>query len=279
MALRTVVKRIGGWILAGTRSLSYLNLVQEVLMGFSMKNASAVDRRSLLRFGGIVAVSALLPACSSGGSTTAHETEEPETDHSPMTAEKALTRLRYGNGRFAAGNAIHPDQGSKRRAELTAGQHPIATILSCVDSRVPPELIFDEGLGNLFVIRTAGQVVDHAVMGSIQFGVEELHIPLIVVLGHSNCGAVKATIEAIQKNSAPTGSDIDALVTAIKPAVEKARASKPEDLVAASVKANIEAVRGNLSKADLIGKEIQERKVTLVGAQYNLATGKVEFYE
>lgn len=223
-------------------------------------------------------VGAVLGGC---GSDTTAESEVAETHSSAeaMTAEKALTRLRYGNSRFAAGNATHPDQTRARRKELASGQHPIATILSCVDSRVPPELIFDQGLGGLFVIRTAGQVVDQAVLGSIQFGVHELHIPLIVVLGHSSCGAVKATIEAVEKNSAATGSDVDTLIEAIRPAVEHAKEEKPSDLVAATVKANIEAVATTLTKAALIAPAVQQREVTVIGAQYDLTSGTVEFFD
>ena len=237
-----------------------------------------LDRRAILRFGGLVAGGALLSACTATAETTAAETgESASAEHSTLTAAAAPDRLRSGNRRFAGGNAIHPDEGAERRKELATGQHPIATVLSCVDSRVPPELVFDEGLGDLFVIRTAGQVVDHAVLGSIQFGVHELHIPLVVVLGHSACGAVKATIEAIEKNSPATNSDVDALVAAIKPAVEKAKEDKPKDLVQATVRKNINNVLSTLSKAAILSTEIAERKLTIVGAYYDLATGKVEF--
>ncbi|CAG1011826.1 Carbonic anhydrase 2 [Anaerolineales bacterium] len=108
--------------------------------------------------------------------------------------EQALQRLLEGNRRFVE-NKSQLDGSEKRRREIATGQHPFATILGCVDSRVPPELIFDQGLGELFVIRTAGEVLDQAVLGSIEFGVEELKIPLLMVLGHKNCGAIKATRE------------------------------------------------------------------------------------
>ena len=139
-----------------------------------------MDRRNALRLGGGALVGVLLGGC--GGA----EPEQPvEADPSAeVTPESALNRLKYGNGRFAEGNATHPRQGSERRKELDTGQHPFAAILSCVDSRVPPELVFDAGLGDLFVIRSAGQVLDQAVLGSVQYGVHELHVPLVLVLGH-----------------------------------------------------------------------------------------------
>lgn len=222
---------------------------------------------------------AALAGCSSSSSSTTAESTASHSAEERLSAAEALERLKHGNDRFAKGNSIHPDEGSDRRKELTSGQHPIATVLSCVDSRVPPELIFDEGLGDLFVIRTAGQVVDHAVMGSLQFGVHELEIPLLIVLGHSSCGAIKATIEAVEKNSASTNSDVDALVAALKPAVEKAKDDKPKDLVAASVKVNVENVLDSLHKAAILGQEAQDRKLTIVGATYDLATGVVTFME
>jgi carbonic anhydrase len=251
----------------------------------------AVGRRGLLRLGGLAAASAVLAGCGSADSGTAgcepaeeaadeHAAEgaEEEAAHKPLTADQALERLRYGNRRFAAGNAKHPKQGSARRRELVSGQHPIAAVLSCVDSRVPPELVFDEGLGGLFVIRTAGQTLDHAVLGSLQFGVHELHIPLLVVLGHSSCGAVKATVETVESRSAATGTDVDALVAAIRPAVERAKARNPDDLVAAAIRENITGGVRALAAAEVLTGAVRERKLRIVGSQYDLASGKVVFY-
>jgi carbonic anhydrase len=232
-----------------------------------------MDRRGVLRIGGALLVAPLFGGC--GGE---HE-DEPEVEESgaEVTPENALTRLRYGNQRFVAGNATHPRQNTKYRAELDAGQHPFATILSCVDSRVPPELVFDSGLGDLFVSRTAGQVVDQAVLGSIQFGVHELHIPLIVVLGHSKCGAVKATVEAVEKGSAQSGTAIDVLVTAIRPAVDAVRGSS--DVLGGAVDKNIENVTAKLRGAGVIKDEVAKKEVQVVGARYDLATGKVTFFD
>lgn len=236
----------------------------------------SINRREALRLGGAAVLGSLLAGCGSDEATVEPEGGE---SHAVSTPAEALERLKHGNARFVGGNAIHPQQGAKHRAGLAAGQHPFATVLSCVDSRVPPELVFDEGLGDLFVSRTAGQVIDKAVLGSIQFGVHELHIPLLVVLGHSNCGAVKATIEAVEKNAPASGTDIDALVTAIRPAVEKAKGDKPKDLLDASVTANVNAVTKQLGAAPLIATAIGEKKLIVIGARYDLATGAVAFLE
>jgi len=232
------------------------------------------DRRALLRLGAALAAGSVLTGC--GAAAEEHEAEAAEEGHEgALTAEEALERLKHGNARFVGGNALHPGQTRARRGELAAGQNPIATVLSCVDSRVPPELVFDEGLGELFVARSAGQALDKALLGSLQFGVHELHIPLLVVLGHSKCGAVKATIEAIEKKAPASGTDIDSLVAAIKPAVEQA--SGAGDLLAAAVKENVKNVVAKLAVAPVLAAAVAEKKLTIVGAVYDLTTGKVDF--
>lgn len=253
---------------------------------------SALSRRRLLTLSGATAATlavsgtalgaTLLTGC--GSSNPAAAEEESAADHAgasevPLTATQVLARLGHGNKRFVGGNAIHPDQSQNRRKELATAQHPIAIVLSCVDSRVPPELIFDEGLGGLFVIRTAGQAVDHAVLGSIQFGVHELHVPVLMVLGHSACGAVKATIEAVEKQSEVTGTDLDTLYAAIKPSLVRAKEHKPADLVAATVRENIKTVVTTLTHATIIADTVAEKKLTVVGAHYDLASGVVEVFK
>jgi carbonic anhydrase len=155
-----------------------------------------------------------------------------------INADQSLQRLMEGNKRFMTTNPLYPNLTSERRAEVAKGQNPFAIIFGCVDSRVPPELVFDQGLGDLFVIRTAGQALDDAVLGSIQFGVEELNIPLVMVLGHGKCGAVAATIQVVEKNAVAHGQ-INTLVEIIKPAVETAM-GKQGDLLENSVRANIQ---------------------------------------
>jgi carbonic anhydrase len=233
-----------------------------------------------LRLGLLAGVGVAAAAC---GSKTGNEVgQEAPTSAAPSeptvtNPDDAIARLKAGAERFASGGVQRPDQDTTYRATLAAGQHPFACILSCVDSRVPPEIVFDQGLGDLFVTRTAGQVVDHAVLGSIQYGVAELKIPLVVVLGHEKCGAVKATVEAVEKNSAPGGNDIDVLVTAIKPAVQKAEADKATDMLDASVRNNVANIVTDIGTKPILSAAVAAGTLKIVGARYDLDTGKVEF--
>ncbi len=188
--------------------------------------------------------------------------------------DEALVRLMEGNKRFVAFNSKHPNANANRLAEVAKSQAPFATIFSCVDSRVPPELVFDRGLGDLFVTRTAGQVPDRAVLGSIEYGAEHLHIPLLMVLGHKYCGAVKATIETVESHGHAHGN-IAALVEGITPAVEKARAAGGlmlDNVVKANVALTVERMKHEPALAEMIKKG----EVKVVGAVYNLDTGEVE---
>lgn len=190
-----------------------------------------------------------------------------------MTANEALTLLLEGNERYANMQSSYPDQTIERRNEVAGGQHPFAIIFGCVDSRVPPELVFDQGLGDLLVIRTAGHVIGDAALGSIEFGVEELGIPLIVVLGHEKCGAVAATITAVEQNIV-AHDKIQTLVDHIKPAVEQAR-NQPGDLCHNAILSNIELVVNTLKETPLLQEFVEKGKLTIVGACYELETGKV----
>jgi carbonic anhydrase len=174
------------------------------------------SRRGFLSLSGLSALSLALAACGGGSSA-------PPAEAAIESPEEALLRLLEGNARFVADKNLPIDEGKDRRAKLVKRQRPFATVFSCVDSRVPPELVFDRGLGDLFVIRTAGEVIDQAVLGSIEYGVAELEIPLLVVLGHSGCGAVKATVTSMTTGEAPD-ADIAYLVTKLTPAVEAAKA-------------------------------------------------------
>lgn len=172
-------------------------------------------RRGFLGLSGIAAMSVVLAAC--GGGETAAATEE-----AVETPEEALLRLVEGNIRYAADKSTEMNEGKERREKLVKRQRPFATVFSCVDSRVPPELVFDRGLGDLFVIRTAGQVIDQAVLGSIEYGVAELEIPVLLVMGHSACGAIKATVASIATGEVPE-AEIAYLVDSLAPAVAKAK--------------------------------------------------------
>lgn len=243
--------------------------------------ATRLDRRAALRLGGTAVLGAAVAGCSTGDNGTpavaTRSTEPDRSDSTALTAAQAMSRLQAGNARFVAGQPHYPDQASSRRAALAAGQHPFAQVLSCADSRVPPELVFDQGLGDLFTTRSAGQVIDRAVLGTIQFGVAEFGIPLLVVLGHSKCGAVKATLEAVEKHSAASGTDVDALVAAIRPSVEAAEATHPADLLAAAVKQNVADVVAHLATAPVLAPAVAAAKLKIVGAVYDLATGTVTF--
>jgi carbonic anhydrase len=194
--------------------------------------------------------------------------EAPITD-----ADEVLQRLMEGNLRYSTNRATDLNESAVRRIEIAKAQRPFAAIFGCVDSRVPPEIIFDHGLGDLFVIRTAGHIIDRAVLGSIEFGIVELTIPLIMVLGHERCGAVKATIEAIEQHQdAP--NQIDMLVDSIRPAVERAR-SQPGDLLENAVQANIELTVSRLKASPILAEAIQKGRLEVVGARYDLDTGTV----
>ncbi len=196
---------------------------------------------------------------------------------SNLSGDEALERLLEGNQRFAANKTIGPHRSESRRLEIATGQHPFAIILGCVDSRVPPELIFDQGLGDLFVIRSAGQVIDDAVLGSIEFGVAELGIPLIMVLGHSSCGAVTATVETLEKNL-PTEGSISKLVENIEPAVHQA-AGHGQELIDAAARINVALEISRLNRSPLLSAAMKEAKLKIVGAFYDLSTGLLEILD
>jgi carbonic anhydrase len=194
-----------------------------------------------------------------------------------MTGEQVLETLKQGNERFVSGKRTYQHLDAKRVKELAGGQNPTVTIISCSDSRVPPEHVFDAGLGDIFTIRVAGNVCDTDEIGSIEYGVHHLNTPLLVVLGHSGCGAVTAVA-----TKADVGGSIPALVDNIIPAVEKTQTEHPDlhgkELVPAAVKEN---VRQGI--ADLIAHSadtrhlVESSKLLIVGAVYNLEDGKVEW--
>ena len=197
----------------------------------------------------------------------------PPPEPAVNTPDGALNNLMAGNARYMQGSPIHPNQSAERQAEVAQGQQPWAAILGCIDSRVPPEIVFDQGLGDLFVARTAGQVIDNVVLGSLEFAVEE-GVKLIMVLGHQSCGAVKATIQTIQTNG-HAESQIATLVEAIKPAVIEAE-SQPGDLLDNSVRANVALeVQYLKSSSQIILDALDQGTIGLVGARYDLGTGAV----
>jgi len=190
-------------------------------------------------------------------------------EHAAISGDAALQKLIDGNKRYAAAQLTHPDQSKERITEVTKGQHPFAIILGCSDSRVPPEIIFDQGIGDLFIIRVAGNITDNAALGSIEYAVEHLGVKLIVVLGHEKCGAVDATVKG---GEAP--GHIKYLVDAIKPAVEKAK-NQNGDLLDNAIKNNVEIVVNQLKSSTPILKEAVEKGLEIIGARYDLDEGTV----
>jgi carbonic anhydrase len=182
--------------------------------------------------------------------------------------------LMAGNQRYRKHKEQHPDESLARRTELVAGQHPFAVILGCADSRVPPELLFDQGLGDLFVIRVAGNIVDDAVLGSIEYAVEHLSARLILVLGHEKCGAVSAAVEG----GNPVGH-LRALVAAIQPSVNAA-ANSPGDKIHNCVIENARRVARQIRESEPVLKEYIERNgLKVLAADYLLDTGEVRLLE
>jgi carbonic anhydrase len=191
-----------------------------------------------------------------------------------LDSSKALERLLDGNRRFMAGQPAHPHQGADRRAELMCGQEPFAAILTCSDSRVPPEIIFDCGLGDLFVMRVAGNVLDKVLLGSIEYAAEHLGVRLVMVLGHSHCGAVTAAVEG----GHPSGH-IKSLTKRIRPAVQQA-ATSGGDAIDAAVTANVQLDVAKLRASQpILAHLIAEGKLLIVGARYELETGQVRLLD
>jgi carbonic anhydrase len=188
-----------------------------------------------------------------------------------LTPDQALERLLQGNQRYVAGKTTHPDQTAERRLGLANGQAPFAIILTCADSRVAPELFFDQGLGDLFVIRNAGNIPDDHVIGSMEYAVEHLHAGLIVVVGHGQCGAVSA---AVAGGEVP--GHIRSVTEAIAPALEDAR-NLPGDKVDNAVRANAQRVAGILTHVEpFLKTATKEGHLKIVAARYDLSTGQVE---
>jgi len=198
----------------------------------------------------------------------------PSTGRPPR---EVIESLREGNQRFVDGKMIGPRRDGKTRSELVAGQHPSTIVLSCSDSRVPPELLFDQGLGDIFVIRTAGQVLDPSPIASIEYAVAHLGTRLIVVLGHESCGAVGAALATPVGTSA--GSvDLDKLVGKIRPHIASFKPSSSDKLLRGPVKANASGVARELvRRSEIVRNKLQAQDISLVTAIYSLATGQVEF--
>ncbi|WP_193046615.1 carbonic anhydrase [Mycolicibacterium baixiangningiae] len=190
---------------------------------------------------------------------------------SPVTAWKAL---REGNDRFVAGQPEHPSQGIEDRARLAEGQRPTAVVFGCADSRVAAEIIFDQGLGDMFVVRTAGHVIDSAVLGSIEYAVTVLDVPLIVVLGHDSCGAVKATLAALDDGAVPGGYVRD-VVERVTPSILHGRReglTRVDEFEARHVNETVVQLR---ERSTAINERIAAGTVAIAGVTYHLADGQI----
>jgi carbonic anhydrase len=202
-----------------------------------------------------------------------------------ITAHEALERLQRGNQRFVS-NARNFDtpEHHNRRAELAAGQSPFAIILGCSDSRVPAEMVFDQGLGDLFVIRVAGNIVAPSQVGSVEFGVERFGTRLVVVLGHEKCGAILATIEELQRPNENQSRNLRSIVDRVRPSVAGLLATHPKDdmdgLIEQAVRANIRVSVDHLRHgSQMLEQHVREEGLLIVGAEYSLESGVVEFFD
>lgn len=190
---------------------------------------------------------------------------------SPVTAWKAL---REGNERFVAGEPQHPSQSIEHRASLTEAQKPTAVVFGCADSRVAAEIIFDQGLGDMFVVRTAGHVIDSAVLGSIEYAVTVLNVPLIVVLGHDSCGAVKATLTALDDGAVPGGYIRD-VVERVTPSILLGRKDGLERVDEFEARHVVETGSQLVDRSTTISNGVKDGTLAIVGLTYHLADGKV----
>nr|WP_185302435.1 carbonic anhydrase [Streptomyces finlayi] len=187
----------------------------------------------------------------------------------PVTPEAALQELNAGNRRWRTFRERHPHETHAVRREAVSGQHPFAVVLGCIDSRVPPELVFDQGLGDLMTVRSAGEVLDEAVMGSVAFGVLELGIPLVMVLGHQSCGAVSAAVHA-EETGEKLPAHIQYIADQIKPAIDRSVAGDAR--IDATVTSQVRLVRSRLAAEPDLAARIATGQVAIVGARYELST-------
>ncbi|GAB3803512.1 carbonic anhydrase [Humibacter antri] len=199
------------------------------------------------------------------------------TDSRPADAWKQLIE---GNARFVASASRHEHQDAARRAETSASQAPVAVILGCSDSRVAPEVVFDQGLGDVFVMRNAGQVVTQAALGTIEYAVALLHTPLLVVLGHESCGAVRAAIDSSAPGAAPLPPNIAGLIAPIVPAVRRVAGEATDPAAVDAARAGREHLRDTvaelLRRSEIVAQAVADGELAIVGANYRLTSGAVE---
>jgi len=247
-----------------------------------------ISRRSLLQFGaGLVGTSSLTAWLETGAlaQTVEHRVSRTNQDQliaadpgnahaeSGLTPDEALAKLMEGNQRFVARRRLNPHQDLARITEVAAGQAPFAAILSCADSRVVPEIAFDQGIGDLFVVRVAGNIAITEDIASEEYAVGVLRAPLLMVLGHERCGAVAAALEAALQGGELPGV-IESLVFAIRPAIQASEGESGDRLTNA-VKANVRLQVQRLQSSSVLASAVQEGKLKIAGAYYNLHTGEI----
>ena len=225
---------------------------------------NSIDRRNFLKLGSIAAF-----GLTSSLLWQAKQAQASEATTPAITPDAALQKLVDGNQRFIQHQPQYPDQSAARLQEVAQAQHPFATILSCADSRVPAELLFDQGIGDLFDVRIAGNIATPEAIGSIEYAVTLLNTPLLMVLGHERCGAVTAAV----KNE-PLPGDIGTFVKAILPAVKRVK-DQPGDAVDNAVVANVRYQIEQLQRSPLLTERLRSGKLKIVGGRYDLDTGTV----
>ena len=229
-----------------------------------------VNRRRLMASFGAAGLIASVPARRAYAADPVAKTD--------LTPDQALQLLRDGNERFMTDAPFRNQQGRERRVQIARGQSPFCVLVGCSDSRVPPELLFGRGLGELFIVRNAGNTIDIAALGSVEYGVGVLGCPLVVVLGHESCGAVAAAVDVVEKNATFPGV-IGEMVQPIIPAVLSVR-GQPGDLLDNAVRANARRVASRLkTQSPVLQEALRTNKVKIVSARYSLSNGDVDWFE
>jgi carbonic anhydrase len=236
-----------------------------------VQHRPTITRRNFLRTGTLAALAPWTTGAAFAAAPPAPGSAPPQNAIAPADA---LKRIMDGNARYVA-NSPNERDFSSGRAARAQGQYPIAAILSCADSRVGPELAFDQAPGDLFVVRVAGNIVNTDLLASIEYGVQFLGVPLIMVLGHSSCGAVDAAIKVVKTNAVLPGH-LPELITALKPSVVIAQKAKSGDLLANATSENVKRQVARLkSSPPIVQKAYAGKKIDIVGGVYDIATGKV----
>ncbi|MGF0169615.1 carbonic anhydrase [Streptomyces sp. Marseille-Q5077] len=247
-----------------------------------MGSVSQPQRRAVLT-GGLVATAAVITGCSAKAdngsapkaSAVAAPTPSVFASMPPGTPSAALARLLAGNKRWVNGTLQRPNQGLDRRASVAQDQDPYGVIVSCIDSRVPPEMVFDTGIGDLFAIRTGGQVVAPVVTGSVEYGPLTAGTPLILVLGHQRCGAVKASYSALKERK-PLPGNLQSIAEAVRPAYEATAKEKHADPVDAMIRVHARQTAADLRRDPSLAPLVKKGDLAVVSAYYSLDTGRVQ---